>query len=301
MEALGEAQETVDFFRHYADDFESHGGFERALPDDPLDGLVSRNRSVLRPYGVWVDHRAVQFSAGARRRADRRGAGHRQHRGAQVRERHAVVRPAARRLHPRRGPAAGRLQLSRRRRRRGRRGAGARPRTAGVTFTGSAASACSILQQLAAGAIPGPASPRWAARTPCIVTAHADLDRAATGIVRSAFGMGGQKCSALSRVYVERARRRRAARAARAADRRRSASATRACARTGWARWSTPTRYAQLRALRRRAARAGRDAARAAAASCATTRSRAATSSSRCSPKRRSTIRCGGRRCSCRS
>ena len=24
MEALGEAQETVDFFRHYADDFESH-------------------------------------------------------------------------------------------------------------------------------------------------------------------------------------------------------------------------------------------------------------------------------------
>ena len=26
MEALGEAQETVDFFRYYADDFESHAG-----------------------------------------------------------------------------------------------------------------------------------------------------------------------------------------------------------------------------------------------------------------------------------
>jgi acyl-CoA reductase-like NAD-dependent aldehyde dehydrogenase len=37
----------------------------------------------------------------------------------------------------------------------------------------------------------------------CVVTANADLEAAAAGIVRSAFGMGGQKCSALSRLYVE--------------------------------------------------------------------------------------------------
>jgi 1-pyrroline-5-carboxylate dehydrogenase len=36
-----------------------------------------------------------------------------------------------------------------------------------------------------------------------IVTRHADLDRAVPGIVRSAYGLSGQKCSALSRVYVE--------------------------------------------------------------------------------------------------
>ena len=36
-----------------------------------------------------------------------------------------------------------------------------------------------------------------------IVTANADLERAAAGIVRCAFGMGGQKCSALSRLYVQ--------------------------------------------------------------------------------------------------
>jgi 1-pyrroline-5-carboxylate dehydrogenase len=36
-----------------------------------------------------------------------------------------------------------------------------------------------------------------------IVTRHADLDRAASGIVRSAFGLQGQKCSANSRIYVE--------------------------------------------------------------------------------------------------
>ena len=54
MEALGEAQETVDFFRHYADDFESAGGYDRVLPDDPLDGVKSHNRSAMRPYGVWA-------------------------------------------------------------------------------------------------------------------------------------------------------------------------------------------------------------------------------------------------------
>jgi len=39
----------------------------------------------------------------------------------------------------------------------------------------------------------------------CVVTANADLDAAVAGIVRSAFGMGGQKCSALSRLYVHEA------------------------------------------------------------------------------------------------
>jgi 1-pyrroline-5-carboxylate dehydrogenase len=42
-------------------------------------------------------------------------------------------------------------------------------------------------------------------KNPCIVTARADLDDAAAGIVRSAYGMGGQKCSALSRLYVDEA------------------------------------------------------------------------------------------------
>jgi 1-pyrroline-5-carboxylate dehydrogenase len=40
-------------------------------------------------------------------------------------------------------------------------------------------------------------------KNPCIVTARANLGDAAAGIVRSAYGMGGQKCSALSRLYVD--------------------------------------------------------------------------------------------------
>jgi 1-pyrroline-5-carboxylate dehydrogenase len=40
-------------------------------------------------------------------------------------------------------------------------------------------------------------------KNPAIVTKNADLDRATNGIVRSAFGLQGQKCSANSRVYLE--------------------------------------------------------------------------------------------------
>jgi 1-pyrroline-5-carboxylate dehydrogenase len=40
-------------------------------------------------------------------------------------------------------------------------------------------------------------------KNPAIVTRRADLERAAIGIVRSAFGLQGQKCSACSRVYIE--------------------------------------------------------------------------------------------------
>jgi 1-pyrroline-5-carboxylate dehydrogenase len=37
-----------------------------------------------------------------------------------------------------------------------------------------------------------------------VVTARADLAKAAEGVMRSAYGLGGQKCSACSRVYVDR-------------------------------------------------------------------------------------------------
>jgi 1-pyrroline-5-carboxylate dehydrogenase len=40
-------------------------------------------------------------------------------------------------------------------------------------------------------------------KNPAIVSRKADLDKAATGVARSAFGLDGQKCSACSRVYVE--------------------------------------------------------------------------------------------------
>jgi 1-pyrroline-5-carboxylate dehydrogenase len=51
---------------------------------------------------------------------------------------------------------------------------------------------------------PRPIITEMGGKNPSIVTASADLDEAAEGVMRSAFGYDGQKCSANSRVYVER-------------------------------------------------------------------------------------------------
>ncbi len=203
MEALGEAQETVDFFRHYAADFEAHAGYQHVLPNDPLEGCVSRNRSVMRPYGVWVVIAPFNFPlalAGGPVAA------------ALVTGNTVVVKGASD------TPWAGRLladcvrdaglprgvfnYLS---------GSGreagealvSHPHTAGVTFTGSAAVGMRILGSMSGGAYPRPCIAEMGGKNPCIVTGRANLDHAAQGIVRSAFGMGGQKCSAASRLYVE--------------------------------------------------------------------------------------------------
>lgn len=77
------------------------------------------------------------------------------------------------------------------------------PHTAGVTFTGSYDVGMQIARTLMSGPYPKPCIAEMGGKNACAVTANADLERAATGIVRSAFGMGGQKCSALSRLYVE--------------------------------------------------------------------------------------------------
>ena len=204
MEALGEAQETVDFFRHYADDFERNAGFERALPDDPLPGVTSRNRSVLRPYGAWLVIAPFNFPlalAGGPAAA------------ALVTGNTVVVKGASA------TPWAGRLLAD------CVRDAGlppgvfqylagpggevgealaTHPAVAGVTFTGSVEVGTRLLRQMAGGAWPRPCIAEMGGKNPCRVTARANLDDAAAGIVRSAFGMDGQKCSALSRLYVER-------------------------------------------------------------------------------------------------
>src|SRR5690606_29478443 len=54
MEALGEVAEVSAFFDIYAQQMEENNGYDHALPDDPLPHLVSRNRSVMKPYGVWA-------------------------------------------------------------------------------------------------------------------------------------------------------------------------------------------------------------------------------------------------------
>ena len=73
----------------------------------------------------------------------------------------------------------------------------------GIAFTGSAEVGREIARKLHDGAYARPALTEMGGKNPAIVTASADLDAAAEGIARSAFGLSGQKCSACSRAIVE--------------------------------------------------------------------------------------------------
>jgi 1-pyrroline-5-carboxylate dehydrogenase len=78
------------------------------------------------------------------------------------------------------------------------------PDVAGITFTGSGEVGMGIVRHFGGGRWPRPCIAEMGGKNPVIVTRHGDLERAATGIFRSAFGLQGQKCSATSRVLAER-------------------------------------------------------------------------------------------------
>jgi acyl-CoA reductase-like NAD-dependent aldehyde dehydrogenase len=202
MEAIAEAQETAEFFYHYCDDFERSHGFDRTLPDDPITDSLSRNRSVMKPYGAWAVITPFNFPlalAGGPVAAALvtgntvvlKGATATPWAGRLLADciRDAGVPAGVFNYLGGSGDEVGRALVQ-------------HPLTAGVTFTGSHAVGMQIARGLVAGPYPRPCIAEMGGKNPCIVTAEADLECAAAGIVRSAFGMCGQKCSALSRLYV---------------------------------------------------------------------------------------------------
>jgi 1-pyrroline-5-carboxylate dehydrogenase len=72
----------------------------------------------------------------------------------------------------------------------------------GVAFTGSAEVGREIARRLQDGPFARPALTEMGGKNPAVVSAHADLDKAAEGVARAAFGLSGQKCSACSRAIV---------------------------------------------------------------------------------------------------
>src|SRR4030095_11633198 len=74
---------------------------------------------------------------------------------------------------------------------------------AGVTFTGSSAVGMHLVRSLGQGESPRPCIAEMGGKNAAIVSRHANVSVAATGVARSAFGLWGQKCSACSRVYVD--------------------------------------------------------------------------------------------------
>ncbi|MEO8159908.1 MAG: aldehyde dehydrogenase family protein [Arenimonas sp.] len=205
MEALGEVQETADFFDIYADDFARQNGFENLLPDDPLPDYRSHNKSVMKPHGVWVVIAPYNFPfalAGGPVAAALvtgntvvfKSATDTPWSGRLLADciRDAGFPPGVFNWLNGSGSVVGEALVQ-------------HPRTAGVTFTGSFEVGMKTYRAMANGRYPRPCIAEMGGKNACIVTAGADLERAAAGIIRSAFGLSGQKCSALSRLYVDNA------------------------------------------------------------------------------------------------
>lgn len=200
LEALAEVEESADLLRYYATRMEENRGFRRALA---RMSPAETTESVMRPYGVWAVISPFNFPSAL-------AAG--MIAGALVTGNTVVFKPsvdapisgellcrelwaagvpgeALQLLHGT-GEQVGRRLL-------------ADPRIAGFAFTGSSAVGMRMIRQ-ALTEWPRPVVVEMGGKNAAIVTASADLDAAADGVARSAFGFGGQKCSACSRVYVER-------------------------------------------------------------------------------------------------
>ena len=203
MEALGEAQETADLIAYYCDQMEANDGYAKSMLSDPLSGFTSENTSLLRPHGPWLVIAPFNFPfalAGGPA-------------GAALVAGNTIVFKAATAT-----PWSGRLLAEAMR-------DGGVPdgvfnyvtgpgssmgealidnaAFAGATFTGSFDIGMHVYRRFAQRAWPAPCIAEMGGKNAAIVSRHANLADAATGIVRSAFGLSGQKCSACSRVYVE--------------------------------------------------------------------------------------------------
>ena len=78
------------------------------------------------------------------------------------------------------------------------------PDVSGIAFTGSRDVGMRLFRRFhTEQPYPKPILMEMGSKNPTIVTADADLAKAVEGTVRAAFGYGGQKCSATSRVYVQ--------------------------------------------------------------------------------------------------
>jgi len=203
MESLGDVAETADLIRYACYQMEKNDGFIVEMGRDPLVGYEARNLSVLRPYGVWLVISPFNFPfaltggpAGA----------------ALVTGNTVVIKPATDTPWIVRllaecfrdaglpdgvvnfvtgpGRTLGQALVE-------------SPQVDGVTFTGSYDVGMKMFRDYAQGRWVRPLILELGGKNPVIVSQHADLERAAIGIVRSAFGLQGQKCSAASRVFIE--------------------------------------------------------------------------------------------------
>lgn len=200
-ESLAEVNESVELIRYYCGQMEANRGFVKPL-ESP--GPRQETVSILRPYGVWAVVGPWNFplalSAGMSA-------------GALIAGNTVVYKPSSEspvlgyemsRAFVDSGVPRGVFNLIT--------GPGGtvgaelqeNPHVDGFVFTGSKEVGMRLYRQFSSD-YPKPIITEMGGKNPAIVTRTADMDQAAEGITRAAFGFGGQKCSACSRVYVSHA------------------------------------------------------------------------------------------------
>ncbi|MGH9334840.1 MAG: aldehyde dehydrogenase family protein, partial [Vicinamibacteria bacterium] len=199
-EALADAEESADLIRYYSQQMEDASGFDRPM------GRLSENertRDILRPYGVWAVIAPFNFplalaagmSAGALIAGNTvvfKPSPDAPTTGLELLKilREAGLPAGAMSYLTDSGAAVGKTLV-------------ASPKVSGVVFTGSKNVGFTLFKNFN-DPRPRPCFLELGGKNPTIVTANADLEKAAEGVMRGAFGFSGQKCSATSRVYVHR-------------------------------------------------------------------------------------------------
>ena len=196
-ESILEVQEAVDLITTYADLMEQNEGYVK-----PLQSYVEgeRNTDVLLPYGVFAVISPFNFPVAlavnmlsaaliAGNTVVLKPSEEAPWSGAILGQiaRDAELPPGVLNVvHG--GPATGRALVD--------------GGIDGVAFTGSAEVGRAIARKLHDGPFARPALTEMGGKNPAIVASSADLQSAAEGVARSAYGLSGQKCSACSRAIV---------------------------------------------------------------------------------------------------
>jgi len=200
LEALGEVDECAVLIDYYCEQMTAHAGYgvEMGQP-----GGSERAYSVLRPYGVWAVIGPFNFPMALLLGPIA---------AALIAGNTVVAKPSPRgylsglavyELFRQAGIPAGALHMLTIPQER----LGARLYSHrgvdGLTFTGSHATGMEVFHGFSRE-YPRPAICEMGGKNAAIVTAAADLRKAALGVSRSAFGFSGQRCSGCSRVLVQR-------------------------------------------------------------------------------------------------
>lgn len=197
-EAMGDVDEAIDFLRFYSYQLEINEGFSKKTPHpNPHE----KTRTVLKPYGVWGIISPFNFPSAIAIGMTT---------GALITGNSAVLKPASdaplssfkfvRTIYPKLpagainfitgpGNVVGKTLIE-------------SEDVDGIAFTGSREVGMEGFRKFTEKHAK-PFITEMGGKNPVIVSENADLEKASEGVVRAAFGYGGQKCSACSRVYVQ--------------------------------------------------------------------------------------------------